>query len=177
MRESARRPDLEGETMKPVRALVAALIAALVTSLLGVVPANASQPVTFTVEFDDHFVDTEICDFDVEVRFVGTLRITEFYDRAGNLVRVQIKGKDLGTATNVETGKTASGVDNWLETIDPTKDVGVIRGLVFHLNVPGHGIVLIDAGYIAFQGDEVVRVAGPHQVFEGEFEALCAALA
>jgi hypothetical protein len=163
--------------MKPVRVLVAAMTVALATSLLALTPANASQPVTFTVEFDDHFVDTEICDFDVELRFVGTLRITEFYDLAGNLVRVQIKGKDLGTATNVETGKTASGVDNWLETIDPTKDVGVIRGLFFHLNVPGHGIVLIDAGYIAFQGDEVVRVAGPHQVFEEDYEALCAALA
>jgi hypothetical protein len=163
--------------MKPVHTLVAAIVAAVVTSLLAVIPADAAQPVTFTEEFANEFTDTENCDFDVALSFVGTLRITEFYDRSGNLVRIQSKGEDFGTATNVENDKTASGVDNWLETIDPTKDVGVIRGLFFHLNVPGHGIVLIDAGYIAFQGGEVGRVAGPHQVFEGDFEALCAALA
>ncbi|HSK56000.1 MAG TPA: hypothetical protein VK908_12145 [Jiangellales bacterium] len=164
--------------MKPVRALVAALIAALVTSLLGVVPANASQPVTFTIEFDDTFTDTEACDFPIEVSFVGSLRITEFSDRSGELVRVQVKGTDYGTATNRQSGKTASGRDNWLETFDARTGTSTIRGLYIRLNVPGHGVVLLDVGYAEFDGDGVlVQLSGPHQAFEGEFEALCAALA
>lgn len=164
--------------MKPVRALVAALIAALVTSLLGVVPANAARPETFTVEFADTFTDTEACDFDLEVSFVGTLRITEFYDESGNLERIQIKGEDHGTATNPQNGKTASGRDNWLETVDLRTGTYTIRGLYVRLNVPGHGVVLLDVGYAEFDGDgELVKLSGPHQAFEGDFAALCAALA
>ncbi|HSK26430.1 MAG TPA: hypothetical protein VK894_05915 [Jiangellales bacterium] len=162
--------------MKHARVLVGAAIAALVTSLLAVIPAEAARPVTYTEEFSDVFTDTESCEFDVEVSFAGTLRITEFYDGTGNLVRVQIKGEDHGTAT--ANGKTASGRDNWLETFDAGTGTSTIRGLYIRFNIPGHGVVLLDVGYAEFDGDGVlVQLSGPHQAFEGDFEALCAALA
>jgi hypothetical protein len=50
--------------------------------------------------------------------------------------------------------------------------------LVFHVNVPGAGIVLIDAGRVVFDEatGEVIVVSGPHQALEGDFSAICAAL-
>ncbi len=83
----------------------------------------------------------------------------------------------MGTATNPLNGKTATGVDNWLEVFDVGSEEFSIRGLVFHFNFPGAGVVLIDAGILTFDADDnVILVGGPHQVFEGDFEALCAAL-
>lgn len=164
--------------MKHVRVLVGAAVAVLAGSLLGVVPADAAPPTTETVEYDDTFTDTEACDFDVEVSFAGTLLITTFYDRAGEPVRLQIKGEDRGTATNPLNGKTASGRDNWLETVDLRTGTYTIRGLYVRLNVPGHGVVLLDVGYAEFDGDgNLVQLSGPHQAFVGDFAALCAALA
>jgi hypothetical protein len=141
-------------------------------------PAAAVKPQPFFEEFEDSFTDTESCSFPVEVRFVGTIRGLEFFDREGNLVRVQAHGKDVGTATNPANGKTASGVDNWLDVFDVESGEFATLGLFFHLNVPGAGVVLLDAGHIRFDADgNVVHLAGPHQVFEGDFAALCAALA
>lgn len=49
---------------------------------------------------------------------------------------------------------------------------------MFHVNVPGAGIVLIDAGRVVFDEatGEVIVVSGPHQALEGDFSAICAAL-
>lgn len=160
------------------RRLIVALVAALVASLALAATAGAGKPQQFSFSFEDSFVDTQSCSFPVEVSFVGTISGLEFFDKSGNLVRVQAKGKDVGTVTNPANGKTASGVDNWLETFDVASGEYAIRGLYFHLNFPGAGIVLLDAGHIRFDANgDVIHLAGPHQAFQGDFAAMCAALA
>jgi hypothetical protein len=162
------------------RMVVTALLvfAALVASAAGAPTAGAVPPERFTIEFEDQFTDTEACGFPIDFRFVGSIRFTEFFDREGNLVRVQGVGSDVGTATNPTNGKTATGVDHWLQVEDVRSGEFAILGLFFHLNFPGAGIVLHDAGNITFDAEgNVIHLAGPHQTFEEDFSALCAALA
>jgi hypothetical protein len=141
-------------------------------------PASAVRPQPFFEEIEDSFTDTESCDFPIDVSFAGSIRGLEFFDRDGNLVRVQVHGSDVGTITNPANGKTATGVDHWLERFDVESGEFAILGLFFHLNFPGAGVVLIDAGHIRFDADgNVIHLAGPHQAFEGDFEEVCAALA
>lgn len=159
---------------KVVRALVLGVVLAISTASV----AMAIQPERFFFEFEDVFTDTEVCGFPIEVSFVGSIRGSLFFDREGNLVRIQAHGKDLGTVTNPANGKTASGVDAWLERFDVESGEFAILGLFFHLNFPGAGIILLDAGHIRFDANgDLIHLAGPHQVFEGDFSALCSALA
>jgi hypothetical protein len=109
---------------------------------------------------------------------VGSIDFTLFFDAEGNLVRVQGIGSDVGTATNPANGKTATGVDHWLEVESVESGEFAVLGLFFHLNFPGAGIVLIDAGNVTFDAEgNPIRLAGPHQVFEGDLSELCEALA
>lgn len=157
---------------------MAALLCAAVLTVLAASPAGAVPPERFTDEFADEFTETAICGFPIDISFVGSVRGTEFFDRAGNLVSVQVHGEDVGTITNPANGEDCRGGDHWLETTDVVSGEFAILGLFFHLNFPGAGIVLLDAGHIRFDANgESIHLAGPHQAFEGDFAALCAALA
>jgi hypothetical protein len=56
----------------------------------------------------------------------------------------------------------------------------VVTGLLGALTVPGHGVILLDAGYIVFAGafaaSPVIDSKGPHEFFgsQADFEAFCA---
>lgn len=154
------------------------VLAAALASVAGASVAGAVPPERFTEEFDDQFTDTESCDFPIDLRFVGSIDFTLFFDRDGNLVRVQGIGSDVGTATNPANGKTATGVDHWLQVERIESGEFAVLGLFFHLNFPGAGIVLIDAGNVTFDAEgNIIHLGGPHQVLEGDFSALCEALA
>ena len=145
-------------------------------------PAGAVPPIHTEFDFVDDFVDTEICDFDVQLRFEGEGTEHLFFEPDDFTPKqVVVNLSDNGTATNLDTGTTISGHDAWTFIVEFEDGVPITEttaGLFFHFNAPGHGIVLIDAGKIAFDlatGEVVVN--GPHQVFEGDFDAFCAALA
>jgi hypothetical protein len=157
------------------------LLAAIVTLFAGIgVPASAGPPETDSFEFVDEFTDVEACGFPIDFRFVGDGSERRFFDQAGNLRRVTIKFSDNGTATNPANGKSASGHDSWTVIVDfedGVPDTVTLPGLTFHFNVPGAGIVLIDAGRVVFDSTgDVVVLNGPHQFLEGDFSRLCTAL-
>lgn len=140
--------------------------------------ASAVPPERSWAAFDDMFTDEETCAFPIDVRFVGRLEITSFFDRHGGLVRVQIRGSDVGTATNPANGKTARGVDHYMFIERVRTGETATVGLFVHMNVPGAGIVLIDAGNVVVDADgNIVHAGGPHDLIDGNFSALCAALA
>ncbi|HEX5951208.1 MAG TPA: hypothetical protein VFZ96_09405 [Actinomycetota bacterium] len=140
--------------------------------------AAAIPPERSSVPFDDAFTDDETCPFPIEVRFVGRLEITTFLDQQGDVVRVQVHGSDVGTATNPANGKTARGVDNYMVVENVEAGTTATVGLFVHMNFPGAGIVLIDAGNVVVDADgDIVHSGGPHDLITGDFAALCAALA
>lgn len=108
--------------MKRIFVTLTAAIALIGTTGLLAGPALALRPQTFSFEFEDSFTDRRTCGFRVLLRFTGSIRGTEYFDRDGSLIRVQLHGEDLGTATNPKNGKTASGSDAWLEVTDVRRD-------------------------------------------------------
>ena len=102
-----------------------------------------------------------------------------FFDEEGNLVKIveQVWGTD--TFINSVTG-TAYPMDfhnNVVVDFSTTPPQGANMGVIYRLTVPGAGAVFLDVGRIVLdrQGN-VYFQAGPHQFFDGEVEALCAAM-
>lgn len=107
-----------------------------------------------------------------------------FYDRNGNPVRSQLHFTYTGTLTNSRTGQSFSDrPDPQLYVFDFEDQTLTVTGLIFSINVPGEGVVALDAGKIVFDSAnnfEIIFQSGPHhllsQGYEINLEQLCAAL-
>jgi len=171
--------------MMRIRSVTMLVLAGLLTIVALAPPAGAVPPVRETITYEQAFLDDTSCDLygfdpevDLQVSFVGVLDVVQFFDRRGNLSRVHVHGSDVATVTNPANGRTTTGRDHWLEVDNVRRGEYTIVGLYYHLTFPGAGIVLHEAGTITFDSDgNVVHLAGPHDVFEGDFSALCEALA
>ena len=110
---------------------------------------------------------------------------TLFFDSAGNpdyaLVNVQVRD----FIYNSKTGEGFADTSTYHEELDVVVPLSThgnlvisVAGLSYHLTVPGEGVVLIEAGRLEWnEADELVFVAGQHQVLVGDTEKLCEALA
>ena len=112
---------------------------------------------------------------------VYELNYTEklFFDEEGNLLKLleQVWGTD--TFTNSVTGKayTMSYHNTVVVDFTTTPPQGANSGVIFRLTVPGAGAVFLDVGRIVVdRQDNVYFRAGPHQFFDADFDALCAAM-
>lgn len=109
------------------------------------------------------------------------------YDRDGDIVKTVIHYWGVDRLYSPETGKTFSGrfaqgaTIDWVKGIDWTEYQGVqaSHGVFYSITVPGAGVVLLDVGTFVFHlaTGEILFVAGPQQVLEDDFTALCAAFA
>lgn len=102
-----------------------------------------------------------------------------YLDKDGNLVKVIIEYWGTDTFTNSVTGKAYPMDFHNTSLIDfsATPRRNAITGVIFRLVVPGAGAVFLDVGRVVFErGTGIVFEAGPHQLFDGDFEALCAAM-
>jgi hypothetical protein len=112
---------------------------------------------------------------------VYDLKQTEkvYLDKDGNLLKVIIEAWGTDTLTNAVTGKAYSGSFHNSSLIDfsTTPRQSAIMGIVYRVTVPGVGVVFLDVGRLVFErGTGIIFQAGPHQLFDGDFETLCAAL-
>jgi hypothetical protein len=122
------------------------------------VPAGAQPPARQTVTDSGTFVIAECpAGYDVVIAWNNTIRMTTFYDAAGEVVRVVSHVDGNGTISNSVTGYTLEGSSpttetTWMRPQNPGLDSGdkVIVGLYFKNTVPGEGIVLLDAGRVVF---------------------------
>jgi len=152
------------------------LPAALVLALVVAAPASAAAPNVFVVV--DEGRNEVACDgFTVVQEFRATIRVKEWLDDSGDLIRVIANVRWEGTLTNSETGFSIRDNASWTDFFDVASGDFAQAGLIWSLNVPGEGIVLLDAGQIIFHPDGSVTIHGPHQFFESGLELLCAALA
>jgi hypothetical protein len=146
--------------------------AAIVLSGLLVQPAMAGQPTR------ERFVDSGEFDIDcgtfmLHETYMDALRVSE--RMVGDVIHIQVHHRfsgeisgpggavliDRATFTNFVTIAT-----------DGERDRQV--GIVYRYVVPGLGLVAHDAGIIEFDAltGEVVRISGPHDVWETGLEAL-----
>jgi hypothetical protein len=158
------------------------LISVVLVSLLALVPlstalADAPARVTLHEEGTDVLVDCG--SFEVLDVYSNDGVASLFYDKEGNLVKIIIEYTGTDTFTNSVTGKAYPMDFHNTSIIDfsTTPRSNALTGVVYRLVVPGAGAVLLDVGRIVFQrGVGIVFQAGPHQLFDADFEALCAAM-
>jgi hypothetical protein len=120
----------------------------------------------FTEEF--HFVlsQAEYCPgFDVQIDVENKIVVQVFADR----LHIHINSK--GTQTNLATGFVLTDNGNWTDLVrldgEGNAENVSTRGSVFHITIPGLGIVQLDAGIITFDPEtgEVLFEGGPHGNF------------
>jgi hypothetical protein len=145
------------------------LVAALaVVPLALAAPASATPPTveTFHEEGTQPFVS---CDgFDIVVNFSVDIVERTFYDNTGEPIRIQIQVQGEGQLVNTVTRASNTGSGPIMVIVDLEAGTETTVGLVFHNNVPGEGIVALQAGRVTVDEDgNVLFSAGPQPGFEG----------
>lgn len=168
---------------------VCKLVCAIVVTwgLATSVRAVGSGPIIFKEIADDTFV-TNFCGFPMQVRSTGTAIVHLFLDANGDFQRVIITAPQTRmTFANLDSGKTVWTPSVNMVISEANEDgtgTQSLRGLLWHLIVPGEGLITADIGRLDYRltfdnhGDisdeEVVFSAG---IQEGQFvPTLCSVL-
>jgi hypothetical protein len=178
-----------------MRRLVLTLTAAAVFGLLVVAPsAPAALPEcppdqppesSCVITIDDHFVDDELCGFDVAIDAVGKILYTPRFDRTGELVAELFRPNIKVSLTGVESGLTATDRDVGLDkaVFLPDGSIEVLStGLHFKVRAGGRDTIFRRIGlqiiHIDPNGVETVEVIGGNFQPEEDFPPiLCGWLA
>jgi hypothetical protein len=182
MRRSGVKP-----TPKQPSARVALATAVTAIAAVFAATARAAPPEQTIISIDDTFTVTGICPFPIVERGEGTLRIIDFVDQEGNLVR------ELGLLPGFKVSFSANGTT--LTTVSPSVShitfnddsaTFTITGLSGHISVPGEGTVALDAGRLVatFTDDQEPELVVQNGTFSFGFgdlppieEQLCDVLA
>ena len=117
--------------------------------------------------------------FTILDEYVLDYTLRQFFDRDGNLIKMEETVSGTDTFINSRTGKAIAAPFHNNVLIDPETGFGANAGVIFKVTVPGAGAVFLDVGRIVTNqaGTEITFEAGPHQFFDGNLDGLCAALA
>ena len=135
--------------------------------LAAVAPAQAER-LTHTTE-NLHFsgmIDPWFeCDgFDLILNYDVDVRLTEYFNVDGDLVRARAISHGSGTFYNSVTLVSNTGSSPSIYFDDYVEGTTTIVGRLNHNNLPGEGNVALDAGRIVYDWEtgEVIFSAGPH---------------
>ena len=142
-------------------------IALTLAMLATAAPAQAERLTHTTEAF--HFTGTvdpwfECDGFHLILDYDAVVRVTEYFNADGDLVRARTYGHGSGTFYNSETGESNTGSSPQIYFDDFVAGTTTIVGRLNHNNLPGEGNVALDAGRIVFDMEtgEVLFSAGPH---------------
>ena len=141
-------------------------------------PAAAGQGHKETDKFKEGFEDTipagEVCDFEVGIKEQVKGSETFWFDSDDNLLKLHVKVN--GTTEWSGPGGVATEHWAWSGWFDPVAMTFSQSGNVW--NVHKNGLVIHDKGLIVFDDatGDVIKVAGPHEVFFNGLGALCDAI-
>jgi hypothetical protein len=145
-------------------AMLAVVVVAMLTLPVSIL---AAQPVVETFYNEDSFTFAGPCPNGVilEGSFSERLRITTFFDKDGNPIRVQIKIDVSGVVTNPVNGQSVSNPSHQMVTLDLIEGTETVAGLVYSVTVPGVGVAFHDVGRVVFDAEgNTIFEAGPHDV-------------
>lgn len=151
------------------------------TPLFIAAPLFADQPDSEQVVFTELFNNGDCGDFEVFSLDAFTLDIKTFY-KGGEIDRIHYHASVDGIVYNsLEPSKQLPSTAHYNFVHYPENfNLFVQRGLFYRVNVPGGGVVLIDAGWFIVElidDEPVVHLeAGNHQLLDGDLTDLCAAL-
>jgi hypothetical protein len=140
--------------------------------------ARADAPIVIGPITDEGTVPIFECPgFQVLDRYVSNFVARRMLDREGNRIRLVEQVWGVDTFVNADTGKEIPAPYHNNTIVDFTTGLAAINGVVFKAIVPGVGPVFMDIGrVIVDRPGNLYFSAGPHQFFDADFEALCAAL-
>jgi hypothetical protein len=172
---------LEVMTMRNVSGRFAVVTVLLMLLLVPFAVALANPPEGWYWEgsgTDPGLIDCG--DFIIDGEWSAWERGKTFFDKDGNVVRENIHYHFLGKLTNRTTGLTIRDEGYSNAKIDYVANTQTSSGVIWNLNVPGHGVIALDAGTVVFDMDtwEMLHEGGPHQVLHGldVVDALCSYL-
>jgi hypothetical protein len=154
-----------------VRALLAITLTAAAAALILVTTASADTPSR------DRWFDSFSFEDDWTCPGTTIVQSNEERDTFTELAPTSWRFQRHGVATLEANGKTLTS--NFSATIfqDPTTSVVRVVGTVYNVQVPGGGLVLLDAGNLVMDVSSdpptVLHMGGPHQQFSGDVAALC----
>ena len=144
---------------------------------LGVTVADAGSPEPLiTWPIDETNVVAECDGFQVLDHVTGELNVTASYDKDGLLERLVTETRGRHDIRNSVKNVAVSSSYNrrFVTAVDAGRTL--ITGPSYHVTVPGHGAVLIEAGAIMFENGEF-RAVGRHDAMSGDTQRICAAFA
>ena len=156
--------------------------AIVAVGLMALVPfsmASADGPVTTTWHLEGTDVLADCGSFQVLDVYTQDETGKAWLDQDGNLVKFILQNSGIDTFTNSVTGTAYPMSFHNTYTVDYTATPrrSAVMGVVYRLVVPGAGAVWLDVGRVVFErGAGIVFQAGPHQFFDGDETALCAAM-
>lgn len=162
-----------------VKSLVLTLFVGLV--IIPNIGVQATPPDKYVFSYDDTHAAprfTQYCGFPVVVEEKGLLTDIIHYDNAGNFISESLTFQHAESViTNSTSGKSlvtpvAGLVKYGLQTASSS-------GLVAQYHTPGGGLIMLDAGRFVVDlatGERTFEV-GHHDYIDGDWQALCNALA
>jgi hypothetical protein len=157
-------------------------------------PAGATAPEVFHSQIDDTFIGvTDFCGFTVDIVVQGTDTFQVFFDRFGNVSRIQDESHVVQTITNEANGKVVyqENSSHFSEPAPVVNADGTITltdtftGLPERIYTDHSNTLTKDVGYIAFVAtfdangnfisQEVIE-HGPHPDADSDFELFCDAI-
>lgn len=149
-----------------------------------VVPATAAWAAkpdfwTFSAGGDDAY---SCGSFSIQDEWSEQVRVRTYYDNAGNFTHWGANFTFTDRWYNPANGKEAFGKGEHEYLIQVPDEYVVYHGALYHVVVPGVGVVLIDAGYTTFTAEQAADPSqwtfhGNHQVLQqGDLSELCSAL-
>ena len=161
--------------------LMVALTGAVLATVLIASPAAAAKPVVvFEADFDDTFVvpaEEFICGVEATIHEVGSVKVTDYFDKDGNFVRGHVRVRGT-THVTTEFGEV---VDRWSWNgfFDPETLTDTQVGNIFNVHAGPGGVLVNDSGRIVIDvtTGQANVINGPHQAWFGDFDDACAVLA
>jgi hypothetical protein len=153
-----------------MRVLVS-VVGVVAIMLITALPASAVPPVHQTFPFSGAVSDSgEACGFPLSWEFTGEVRLTRFFNEAGDLIRIQAEVRESGTVTNLDTGEVVVlPLTAFVERVLFRPDGSIIiEDVGLSVRVTGPDEMLLDVGrfVVSLDPDELLQSAGQHPIRE-----------
>jgi hypothetical protein len=137
-----------------IKGLVLGAIALMV--LGGTIPASAKAPLKEVFVDEGWFTlpDISCTGFTLtEVMDSEAIKVTTFFNKAGDPVKVATRANFFGTITNTATGDTFRDHASFTETMNLVDGTTTVNGISYHYIVGGQGQVYAEIGHKIFVSD------------------------
>lgn len=167
-------------TKRVTTLVVLAGLLALATSA----PAFADPPERIPISLDESWPAVDCGDFELYRHLSVDGTITHFFDKGGLLALEKARVSILWTLTNSKDDRLLTNRTSYTRTSDYEEGLHTYVGVLWHLTVPGRGVVVLDAGKIVVDyfpppiapGYDIVWQAGHHELINADdWTVLCEA--